>query len=74
MYDRAHLVAVATDKGDRHYTDLAARLKVAPTTAWRLWTGKTAPSAHLAAAVQDEYGIPASRLLKLRESSAQAAA
>ncbi|WP_274031437.1 hypothetical protein [Streptomyces sp. MMBL 11-1] len=43
-------------------------------TAWRLWTGKTAPSARLAAAVQDEYGIPASRLLKLRESSTQAAA
>ncbi|MFJ6074684.1 XRE family transcriptional regulator [Streptomyces sp. NPDC093065] len=74
MYDRAHLVAVANDKGDRHYTDLAARLKVAPVTAWRLWTGKTAPSARLAAAVQDEYGIPASRLLKLRESSTQAAA
>ncbi|MDX3063392.1 XRE family transcriptional regulator [Streptomyces sp. ND04-05B] len=74
MYDRAHLVAVATDKGDRHYTDLATRLKVAPATAWRLWTGKTAPSARVAAAVQDEYGIPASRLLKLSEPSARAAA
>jgi len=74
MYDRAHLQAVATDKGDRHYTDLATRLKVAPATAWRLWTGKTAPSARVAAAVQDEYGIPASRLLKLRTSSDQAAA
>ncbi|MEU3917087.1 helix-turn-helix transcriptional regulator [Streptomyces sp. NPDC029004] len=64
MYDRALLQAVATDKGDRHYTDLATRLKVAPSTAWRLWTGKNAPSARVAVAVEDAYGIPASRLLK----------
>jgi transcriptional regulator with XRE-family HTH domain len=74
VYDRAHLQAVAHDRGDRHYTDLAARLNVAPATAWRLWTGKTAPSARVAAAVQDEYGIPASRLLKLRETNHRAAA
>jgi transcriptional regulator with XRE-family HTH domain len=65
MYDRALLVAIASDKGDRHYTDLAERLKVAPATAWRLWTGKTAPSARVAAAVEHAYGLPASRLLKL---------
>ncbi|MFF7234436.1 XRE family transcriptional regulator [Streptomyces sioyaensis] len=65
MYDRALLQAVAQDKGDSHYTDLATRLNVAHATAWRLWTGKTAPSARVAAAVEDAYGIPASRLLKL---------
>jgi len=64
MYDRALLQAVASDKGDRHYLDLAARLKVAPATAWRLWTGKTAPSARVAAAVEDAYGIRAASLLK----------
>ncbi|MEV5673477.1 helix-turn-helix transcriptional regulator [Streptomyces sp. NPDC052503] len=65
MYDRALLQALATDKGDRHYTDLAERLKVAPATAWRLWTGKTAPSARVAAAVEQVYGLPTSRLFKL---------
>ncbi|MFD4880045.1 XRE family transcriptional regulator [Streptomyces sp. NPDC058420] len=64
MYDRAHLQAIAIGKGDRHYSDLATRLKVAPATAWRLWTGKNAPSARVAAAVEAEYGIPASQLLK----------
>lgn len=68
MYDRALLQAIATDKGDEHYTALAARLNVAPATAWRLWTGKTAPSARVAAAVELVYGIPASRLLKLADA------
>ncbi|MEV5133557.1 helix-turn-helix transcriptional regulator [Streptomyces sp. NPDC053705] len=65
MYDRALLRAIASSNGQPHYTDLAERLKVAPATAWRLWTGKTAPSARVAAAVEDAYGLPASRLLKL---------
>ncbi|WP_432194752.1 XRE family transcriptional regulator [Streptomyces sp. bgisy027] len=72
MYDRAHLQAVASGKGDRHYTDLAARLKVAPATAWRLWTGKTAPSARVAAAVEAEYGISASGLLQQASPTAGA--
>ncbi|MFZ3569243.1 XRE family transcriptional regulator [Streptomyces sp. BH034] len=74
MYDRALLQAVARDKGDAHYTDIATRLKVAPVTAWRLWTGKTAPSARVAAAVEDVYGLPASRLLKLADAPLEAAA
>lgn len=65
MYDRALLQAVASDKGDRHYTDLATRLKVAPATAWRLWTGKTRPSVQVAVAVEDAYGLSLSHLLKL---------
>lgn len=72
MYDRALLQAVATDRGDEHYTALAARLEIAPATAWRLWTGKTAPSARVAAAVELVYGIPASRLLKLADVEAGA--
>ncbi|MFF5001563.1 XRE family transcriptional regulator [Streptomyces phaeochromogenes] len=73
MYDRGHLQAIASSKGDRHYTDLAARLKVAPATAWRLWTGKTAPSVRLAAAVEAEYGIPASCLLITKTTAGVAA-
>ena len=64
MYDRTALRAVARAKGDARYVDLADRLKVAHTTAWRLWTGKTAPSARVAAAVEAAYGLPASALLK----------
>ena len=64
MYDRTLFRAIATDKGDTHYLDTATRLKVAPVTAWRLWTGKTAPSVRLAAAVETVYGLPASLLLK----------
>jgi hypothetical protein len=63
MYDRALLRAIATESGQAHYTDLALRLKVAPATGWRLWTGKTAPSPALAARVEAEYGLPLSRLL-----------
>ncbi|MGW7197257.1 AsnC family protein [Streptomyces chryseus] len=74
MYDRALLQAIATDKGDRHYTDVAARLNLAPATAWRLWTGKTAPSVRVAAAVEAAYGLPAARLLKLAAADAVTAA
>ncbi|WP_326797482.1 XRE family transcriptional regulator [Streptomyces sp. NBC_01808] len=73
MYDRTLFRAVAQDKGDAHYLDTAARLKVAPTTAWRLWTGKTAPSLRLAAAVEAAYGVPAARLLKPAEAANGAA-
>nr|WTB07427.1 XRE family transcriptional regulator [Streptomyces antimycoticus] len=64
MYDRTALRTVARANGDERYIDLADRLKVAPVTAWRLWTGKTAPSTRVAAAVETAYGLPASALLK----------
>ena len=64
MYDRALLQAVASAKGDAHYTAVAARLEIGSVTAWRLWTGKGAPSARVAAAVEKAYGIPASRLIE----------
>ncbi|WHM36288.1 XRE family transcriptional regulator [Streptomyces sp. BPTC-684] len=49
--------------GDRSPSDLARRLKVARSTAWRLWHGHTAPSAALAAAVEHHYGISAGELI-----------
>lgn len=64
MYDRTALRTVAIANGDAHYVDLANRLRVAPATAWRLWTGKTAPSARVAAAVEAAYGLSAAALLK----------
>ncbi|MGA5354013.1 XRE family transcriptional regulator [Streptomyces thermodiastaticus] len=73
MYDRSALRAVARAKGDTRYVDLATRLSVAPVTAWRLWTGRTAPSTRVAAAVETAYGLPAAALLK-PDSSGEAAA
>lgn len=70
MYDRTLLRAVAHAQGDTGYTDVARRLHVSPVTAWRLWTGKTAPSARLAAAVENAYGLPASRLMQPTEEVA----
>ncbi|MFK0296412.1 XRE family transcriptional regulator [Streptomyces sp. NPDC090442] len=64
MYDRALLQAIAGGLGDQHYLDLAARLRVAPATAWRLWTGKTAPSVRVAAAVEAAYGLSPAQLIK----------
>lgn len=63
MYDRTLLQTIAQDKGDHTPSDTARRLKVARTTAWRLWHGHTAPSAALAAKVQLYYRIEAGALL-----------
>ncbi|MEW1672809.1 XRE family transcriptional regulator [Streptomyces noursei] len=73
MYDRALLQAVAKGIGDQHYSDLATRLRVAPATAWRLWTGKTAPSVRVAAAVEAAYGLSPGQLLKPRAADQAAA-
>ena len=64
MYDRSALRSVAAARGDTRYIDLANRLGVAPVTAWRLWTGRTAPSARVTAAIETAYGLPAAALLK----------
>jgi len=63
QYDRATFRAVATAHGQPHYTDVAAALGISPATAWRLWTGKTAPSTAIASRVEATYGLPVSRLL-----------
>lgn len=63
MYDRSVLVTAARNAGDLTPSDTARRLKVARNTAWRLWHGRTAPSARVAAAVETAYGLPASQLL-----------
>lgn len=65
MYDRSVFRAVARDKGDKHYVTVANRLDVSPVTAWRLWHGKAAPSARIAAAVESAYGLSPSQLLRL---------
>lgn len=64
MYDRAALIAAARQAGDRTPSDTARRLKVARTTAWRLWHGHTAPSANVAAAVETHYGVSTGQLIK----------
>ncbi|WP_430479347.1 XRE family transcriptional regulator [Streptomyces sp. P11-1] len=64
MYDRTALHAAAHDMGDRTPSDLARRLKVARNTGWRLWHGKTAPSADLIARVEREYGLTARQLTR----------
>ncbi|MFE0877280.1 XRE family transcriptional regulator [Streptomyces sp. CA-250714] len=69
MYDRSLLVTAARGVGDVTPSDTARRLKVARNTAWRLWTGKTAPSAAVAAAVERHYGVPATQLVKIREAA-----
>lgn len=72
-YDRATFRAVATAHGHGHYTDVARALDIAPVTAWRLWTGKTAPSAAIASRVEATYGLPLSRLLTPSEQKCEAA-
>ncbi|MGW4305110.1 XRE family transcriptional regulator [Streptomyces californicus] len=62
-YDRTTLVAAAHARGDQHYREMGHRLGLSRATAWRLWTGRTAPSAVTAAAVETAYGIPAGQLL-----------
>ncbi|MFD3903011.1 XRE family transcriptional regulator [Streptomyces sp. CB04723] len=62
-YDRTTLLAAAQARGDQHYREMGQRLGVSRATAWRLWTGRTAPSAVTAAACEREYGVPARQLL-----------
>lgn len=64
MYDREALIAAARAAGDHSPSDTARRLKVARTTAWRLWNGQTAPSAAVAAAVEQHYKVSAGQLIK----------
>ncbi|MFC3347736.1 hypothetical protein ACFOOM_09915 [Streptomyces echinoruber] len=64
MYDRAALIAAARRAGDHTPSDTAKRLKVARNTAWRLWHGHTAPSAAVAAAVEQHYGLTAGQLIQ----------
>lgn len=64
MYDRAQLISAAQAAGDRTPSDLSRRLGVARNTAWRLWHGRTAPSAKVTAAVEAHYGISAGQLIK----------
>jgi transcriptional regulator with XRE-family HTH domain len=74
MYDRTVLVTAARAIGDRRPVDLATRLGVARNTAWRLWHGRTAPSADLAARVEQHYGISARQLIQPSAVTEQAAA
>ncbi|MBB6415805.1 hypothetical protein [Streptomyces sp. AK010] len=64
VYDREALVTAARKAGDHKPSDTARRLKVARNTAWRLWHGHTAPSANVAAAVEEHYGVSAGQLVK----------
>ncbi|MGC5343685.1 XRE family transcriptional regulator [Streptomyces sp. DT171] len=63
MYDRKALRAAAAVRGDAHFEQVATRLGVARATAWRLWTGKGAPSARTAAAIHREYGLGTGELI-----------
>lgn len=64
MYDRTSLVTAARAAGDHTPSDTSRRLGVARNTAWRLWRGHVAPSAALAAAVQQHYGVPPGDLIR----------
>ena len=64
MYDRTLLRAAAEAKGQRSYVDLSDHLKVAPSTGWRLWYGKNAPSVATARKVEDAFGLTLSQLLQ----------
>lgn len=64
MYDRTVLVTAARKAGDHTPSDTARRLKVSRTTAWRLWHGRTAPSAPITAVVEAHYGVSACDLVK----------
>ena len=63
MYDRSKLIAAAKEQGDDTSPKVARRLACPRNTAWRLWHGRVAPSAALAAAVQEHYGLTAGDLL-----------
>lgn len=63
-YDRAILRAVAREKGIDSPAELSRRLSVSESTGWRLWTGKAAPSASVAALVETHLGLSAADLLR----------
>ncbi|MFD7738394.1 helix-turn-helix transcriptional regulator [Streptomyces sp. MJM8645] len=63
VYQHEQLVAAAQAAGDHTDSDIADRLKVARVTAWRLRTGKTAPSASTLARIELAYGLTAADLL-----------
>lgn len=64
MYDRSALVDAARKAGDTTPAAAARRLSIPRNTAWRLWHGRTAPSARTLAAVEAAYGLRASTLLE----------
>ncbi|MEU7340580.1 XRE family transcriptional regulator [Streptomyces sp. NPDC007074] len=64
MYDRTVLLSAARTMGDSRPVDIANRLNVARNTAWRLFHGHTAPSADLAARVEQAYGVSARQLIQ----------
>lgn len=70
MYDRSKLIAAATEQGDDTSPKMARRLGCPRNTAWRLWNGRVAPSAALAAAVQEQYGVSAGDLITPAEDAA----
>lgn len=72
MYDRTVLITAARTMGDSRPVDIANRLKVARNTAWRLFHGHTAPSADLAARVEQAYGVSARQLIQPAERQAAA--
>ena len=64
MYDRTLLRTAAAAKGQHYYVDLSDHLKVAQSTAWRLWYGKNTPSVATARKVEDAYGVTLAQLLQ----------
>ncbi|CAL9530838.1 helix-turn-helix domain-containing protein [Streptomyces sp. enrichment culture] len=72
QYDRSTFRRAAIAHGHGHYKDVAAALGISPVTAWRLWTGKTAPSADVAGRVETAYGLPLSRLLTPNDTTCEA--
>jgi transcriptional regulator with XRE-family HTH domain len=64
MYDRTALITAARQVGDDNPAAAARRLRLPRNTVWRLWHGRTAPSAHTLAAVEAAYGLPASKMLE----------
>ncbi|MFE6683966.1 XRE family transcriptional regulator [Streptomyces sp. NPDC057729] len=70
QYDRSHLRAQAIGRGDTTPSDMARALGMPVATAWRLWHGRTAPSATTAAAVEHHYGVTARQLLRTAEQAA----
>ncbi|WP_128977245.1 helix-turn-helix domain-containing protein [Streptomyces roseicoloratus] len=69
MYDRTLLRAAAAAEGQHNYVDLAHHLKVAQSTAWRLWYGKNAPSIETASKVTKAYGLTLAQLLEPAEAA-----
>ncbi|MGW6566484.1 hypothetical protein [Streptomyces sp. NPDC054975] len=70
MYDRTQLRSAAEAKGLHNYGDLADHLKVAQSTAWRLWYGKNAPSVGTARKVEDAFGLTLAQLMQPAQAAA----